>query len=292
MLVAGSEAFGADSSFYGVRSPHRATQVLCCSGRLESALRIAFAGDRDIGVRILQYIIDQGVRPLALLLPERASHAGRLTSTCSFLNTDKILRGPVFRSKPGLQLLSELTLDYLISVHFPYIIPNELLTIPRRGCVNLHPAYLPYNRGWHTASWMILEDTPAGATLHCMDAGVDTGDIIYQESLPVSLADTADSLYRRLKELEFQVFTKAWPLLVAGSFSRVQQDPAQGTEHKKKDLFRPEVQRIELDTPIKPRDLLRQLRALTTNRIDEAACFDHHGTRYRVQVRIIEQRVD
>ena len=78
-------------------------------------------------------------------------------------------------------MLEQLSLDYIICVHFPYIVPREILSIPKYGVTNLHPAYLPYNLGWHTPSWAILENTPIGATLHYMDECVDTGDIIHQK---------------------------------------------------------------------------------------------------------------
>ena len=74
--------------------------------------------------------------------------------------------GREFRERTGIAFLGELELDLILCVHFPYLLPPEVLSIPSKGCLNLHPAYLPWNRGWHTPSWAILEDTPGGATLH------------------------------------------------------------------------------------------------------------------------------
>lgn len=255
-----------------------------------SALRIAFAGDRDIAVWCLEHILSQQVKPLALLISGKgkASHDEELVSLCPFLERDKIIRGTQFRKPEGLALLKALDLDYIVGIHFPYIVPTEALNIPRHGVINLHPAFLPFNRGWHTPSWAILEDTPIGATLHFMDDDVDTGDIIHQKRLSVSPGATANSLYRELKQLEFEVFKEAWPQVAAKNYGRRPQSPAEGTVHKRADLFREEIQRIDLDQSMPAGKLLQQLRGLTTNDINEAAYFEVEGKRYHIQVQIKE----
>jgi len=254
-------------------------------------MRIAFAGDRDIGVWVLKFILSQGVRPLALLLPEAgdASNAGELISHCPHLEDGQILRGTEFRQEQGIKFLTQLDLDFIVCAHFAYIMPGPVLAIPRVGVLNLHPAYLPYNRGWHTPSWALLDQTPIGATLHFMDNGIDTGDIIHQKLLDVSPADTADPLYHRLKCLELEVFEEAWPRLRDGSFQRQPQDPAVGTIHKRKELFAEKVQKIDLNERVEAGALIRRLRALTTNSKKEAAYFETEGKRYRVQIQIAEE---
>jgi methionyl-tRNA formyltransferase len=122
-----------------------------------------------------------------------------------------------------------------------------------------------------------------------MDSGIDSGDILHQRTLTVSPSDTANSLYARVKRLEFEVFTEAWPLLVGGDFHRRAQVAGAGTTHTRKELFTEPVQRIELDAPTTARALLRKLRALTTNRSDEAAYFVEDDKVYRVQVAITEE---
>ena len=254
-------------------------------------LRIAFAGDRDISVLVLGFLHNQGIRPAALLVSQetRATHADELIAACPYLAMDFIFRGTGFRESNSIEKLRGLDLDYLIGVHFPYIIPEDILTIPRVGVLNLHPAFLPFNRGWHTPSLAILEDTPIGATLHFMDAGIDTGDIVHQKHLQVTPADTAHTLYQRLKQLELETFQEAWPSLVERSFHRLKQDPEAGSVHRRSDLFCESLQRIDLNQVEKVADLLRRLRALTTNRIDEAAYFQMDGKRYRIQVIIQEE---
>ena len=253
-------------------------------------LRIAFAGDRDIAVWVLEFLLSENVRPEALLVsaPERASHNDWLKELCPFLPAEHVLTGKAFRMAEGLELLSSLNLDYIIGIHFPYIVPEAVLSIPKIGVLNLHPAYLPFNRGWHTPSWAILEGTPIGATLHFMDTGVDTGDIIHQKEVVVSPADTAHTLYQRVKACEFETFREAWPGIADGTYQRKSQDGLVGTEHKRSELFVREIQQIPLNDTLPAGQLIRRLRALTTNDVSEAAYFYEDGKRYRVQVSITE----
>jgi methionyl-tRNA formyltransferase len=257
----------------------------------EAVPRFAFAGDRDVAVEVLRFLLEQGHRPSALLLSgaERASHADALAAACPFLPPEAILRGTAFREPAGLALLRKLELDWILGIHFPYLVPAEVLAVPRQGVLNLHPALLPWNRGWHTPTWALLEGTPAGATLHFMDAGVDTGDVVLQRPLEPRPGDTADTLYGRIRALEVEVFREAWPTLVDGSFRRTPQPLDVGTAHRRRDLFSPEVQRIDPDARVRAGDLLLRLRALTTSRWDEAAYFDAGGARYRVQVAVREE---
>src|SRR5215470_495262 len=106
-------------------------------------LRFAFAGDREIAVRVLDFLLAEGARPLALLVPapEKQSHADALAGRCRFLPPDRVLRGAEFQQPGGLERLRGLDLDYVFGVHFPLIVPPAVLAIPRRGMLNLHPAY-------------------------------------------------------------------------------------------------------------------------------------------------------
>lgn len=251
--------------------------------------RIAFAGDRAVAVEALEHLLDTGIRPVALLMPPpgRASHDGELLDRCSRELRPAVLRGGEFREAPGLELLASLGPDFLVSVHFPYLVPPSVLGLPRRGCLNLHPAYLPFNRGWHTATWAILDGTPLGATLHYMDEGIDTGAIVHQERLEVEPGDTAATLYPRLFALEVEVFKEGWRRVVEEG-SKGSPQTGLGTAHGRDDLRRSGVQRVELDEPTPPRALLRRLRGLSTSRVEEAAYFEETGRRFRVQVIITD----
>jgi methionyl-tRNA formyltransferase len=134
-----------------------------------------------------------------------------------------------------------------------------------------------------------LEQTPIGATLHFMDSGVDTGDIVHQAEISVSPGDTAHTLYAKLLDLEMKVFAEAWPQLESRHYERKRQDLARGSFHLREDLLQDAVRQIDLGETVSARDLIRKLRALTTSRLDEAAFFEQDGKRFRIQVVISEE---
>ena len=257
---------------------------------MDGDLRVAFAGDRQIAVDVLSFLVAEGVRPVALLLSSeaKASHAHELLERWE-RPQELVFRGTAFRTPEAVERLRRLDLDYLVSVHFPYLVPAAVLALPRYGAVNLHPALLPYNRGWHTPTWAILDGTPAGATLHFMDEGVDSGDIVHQREVAVRPDDTADSLYQRVLAAEVDVFREAWPSLARREPPRRPQSEGSGTVHTRQDLFSPEVQELRLDDRRPVRAVLKQLRALTTPSRAEASYFQEDGRRYRVRVEITEE---
>ena len=250
-------------------------------------MKLVFAGDRGIGVRVLTYLTGRGVHPVALLLssPQKASHSQELRQLCPDLSQEAVFTGPDFRSEGGVALLGSLEPDILLSVHFPYLLPETVLEIPKIAPLNLHPALLPFNRGWHTPSWTILDGTPYGATLHIMTAGIDEGDVVHQRPIDVRQDDTADSLYQRVLDLEYEVFCEVWPAIEKGELSRRRQAPG-GTVHAKTDLE--EMRRLDLNSMMTVREILDRLRALTTNRADEAAFYEIEGRRFGVRVKIEE----
>jgi methionyl-tRNA formyltransferase len=255
----------------------------------DHTLRIGFAGDRDIAVNVLAHLLQLGDRPVVLLLPDadRASDDATLLRLCEKGGQHPVVvRASELDSPSTVQRLHALRLDFLICVHFQSFIRRPVLDTARRGVLNLHPAFLPFNRGWHTPSWAILDGTPAGASLHFMTDGLDDGDVVHQEEIAIGPADTAHTLYAKLKDLELRVFVEGWRRLKEGYVRPRRQAGARATFHRRRDLFDASVQKIELEQLVKASDLLRRLRALTTDRLDEAAYFEAGDCRYRVQVTI------
>lgn len=250
-------------------------------------MKFAFAGDRKISCTILKFIISRGFKPSALLISDfdKASHDEDLIQI-SGLEKALIFRGNEFKNPEVIQFLSSLELDYIFGIHFPYIIPTEILAIPKIGVVNLHPAYLPYNKGWHTPSWAIIEGCPYGATLHFMEEALDEGDIIHQKAIDVYPTDTANSLYKRVLKLEEEVFFEAFDSLSELNPKRIKQLD-KGTSHQKKELKA--LQEITISENCNAIDLINKIRALTTNDPNESAYFILNEKRIGVQINLFYQ---
>jgi methionyl-tRNA formyltransferase len=77
--------------------------------------------------------------------------------------------------------------DYFILSWWPYIVNASLFKLPTKGTLNFHPSLLPFNRGKHPTFWNIIEEAPYGVTIHFVDEGIDTGDIIFQKEIEKKL---------------------------------------------------------------------------------------------------------
>lgn len=248
-------------------------------------MKYIFAGDRQISCQILKFLISNGFYPEALLVTDgpTSSNATDLVEI-SGLNNEFIIYGKEFKSDAVIDKLKSLEVDYIFGIHYPYIIPKVILDIPKIGFTNLHPAFLPFNKGWHTPSWAILQGTPYGATLHFMSEELDKGDIIHQELLTVEVDDTANSLYQKALELEYQIFVESFEKLKSLLPNRIKQ-VGEGTSHTKKDLAR--TQKLELDETGTLRSFLDKLRALTTNNPEELSYFFENDRKIGVKIEFV-----
>ena len=177
------------------------------------------------------------------------------------LPENRIWVGHQVREPNVLATISKLQPEMGISASFAYLLKPEMIDIFPRGCINLHAAMLPYNGGWHTNVWPILDGTPAGATIHYIDAGVDSGDLIVQRETPVEPTDTGGSLHEKITRDLIELFKENWSSIREGKNSRIQQDRSKATTHRKSEIG--EISRIDLDRIYRTRELVDLLRART-----------------------------
>ena len=137
------------------------------------------------------------------------------------LPAEKIWTSNQLRDPDTIAKLRELRADIGISAFFGFILKPEVIKLFPQGCINIHPALLPYNRGWHTNVWPIIKGSPAGVTIHYIDPGVDTGDIIAQRRISVEPTETGGSLHEKTIRGEVDLFKETWPLIREGKNSRL-----------------------------------------------------------------------
>ncbi len=93
--------------------------------------------------------------------------------------------------------------DLVFSLHCKKIFPKVLTDSVR--CINIHPGFNPFNRGVYPHVFSIVNGLPAGATIHEMDSGIDTGPIIIQQQEQVEPNDTSTTLYKRVIDAEMNI---------------------------------------------------------------------------------------
>ena len=157
--------------------------------------------------------------------------------------TDKVSFKDIAYLKPGM----------IISHGYQYIITKDIIQHMKGNIVNLHISYLPWNRGSSPNLWSFIDDTKKGVTVHFIDEGIDTGDIILQKELYFdenveTLKTTYNSLQRELKKM----FKDNWKDILNNNIHRLPQDKKDGSIHydKQSNNFIKLKEEILWDLPI------------------------------------------
>jgi methionyl-tRNA formyltransferase len=134
----------------------------------------------------------------------------------------------------GLDFLHRHGIDYGVSYGYRTIIREPVLSALSERLINLHIAYLPWNRGQDANLWSWLEDTPKGVSIHYIDAGVDTGDVLTQRETAFSDDETLATSYEKLRRDMEALFEETWPAIRDGKI-RAKPQTGNGSVHRKKD---------------------------------------------------------
>ena len=175
------------------------------------AIRVIFLGNSSSAFsrRHLSALVKQSDHLVALVdvpLSERGTTNPAADELPDFAATARKFHLPLFSpSSPNTQQfatdLRRLAPDLFIAAGYPLILKSPALEIPRLLAANFHASLLPHYRGKHPVFWTLRGgERWAGLTVHAMDAGIDTGDILYQVRVRTRRADTVASLYTRIMD--------------------------------------------------------------------------------------------
>lgn len=210
--------------------------VIGCLGFGNSIMKLIFMGTPQFSVPALRTLADSG-HDIAGVVTRIDKPAGRGRSVAApAVKLAALERGlPVHQPKrvrdpQFIDTLRTLSPDVIIVAAYGQILPKEILTMPRYGCVNIHASLLPAYRGAAPINWAIIRgDQETGITIMQMDEGMDTGAILMQESIEIDPEDTAGTMTVRLSHLGAKLITKALPLILSGSLKPKAQDDSKAT---------------------------------------------------------------
>ncbi|WPM32354.1 formyltransferase family protein [Hydrogenobacter sp. T-2] len=160
-----------------------------------------------------------------------------------------------------LDIVKKINPDFIISYNYKHIIPKEVVRAYYPRIINLHISFLPYNRGAYPNVWSFLEDTPKGVTIHLVDEGVDTGDILVQKEVFIDEEkETLRSSYLKLHREIQELFKENWESIKTLKIKPIKQHGG-GSKHYRKEysIFEPFIREKGWDTPI--RELKEKYRA-------------------------------
>ena len=186
------------------------------------------SGLRFVGRKALELFESRAIAILFRLIgrPRQVPSLREIKATCGIpVVGSRDVNGP-----ETLAVLRNWRPDVVISIYLNQLIKRELIGLPRLGCLNIHPALLPRNRGLFPYFWAIANgDAQSGITLHWVDEKFDTGDILLQEAIPIQPQDTLTSLAYKSAQVGAEMLVRAMQLVEAGDPPRIPQDNSHAT---------------------------------------------------------------
>ena len=130
-----------------------------------------------------------------------------------------------FKNGKATQILRELAPDLILVIAYGKILPQEVLDVPRLGCINVHASLLPKYRGAAPIQRAIIAgEEVTGITIMKMDAGMDTGNMLAQREIPILPEDNEETMFRKMGEVGSKFVLEILPLIEAGELEEQHQD--------------------------------------------------------------------
>tara|TARA_B100001741_G_C16461831_1_gene555556 strand:- start:229 stop:828 length:600 start_codon:yes stop_codon:yes gene_type:complete len=157
-----------------------------------------------------------------------------------YLWLKKIGEDIIFASEPiSEDFVKKNKFNFLVSYGYRYILKKKILKLFGECAINLHISYLPYNRGSDPNFWSFMDNTKKGVTIHKINEGIDTGNIIVQKEIVFDNIEeqTLSSTYNILQSEIQSLFFENWDLIKRKRISSFPQKES-GSFHQKKDMLK------------------------------------------------------
>lgn len=182
----------------------------------------------------LDFISQTRTRISAVVFPSnrkdwRADKIRQAVSEKGFLTLEQ---PPKSESSEFVKKLRRIKPDLIYAWSYPMILPAEIIGIPRYGCVNVHMGLLPEYRGVNGVRWALLKgEEKTGVTIHFMDSGIDSGDMISRVSFPITAEDDIVSLMKKSKIAGLRLLENCWQQIVSGKVKAIPQDESKARNY-------------------------------------------------------------
>ncbi len=193
-------------------------------------MRIVFMGTPDFSVPVLDALIEAG-HEIAGVVTQPDKPKGRGKAVAMTPVKEKALEHGLsvyqplkVRTPEFVQVRRELKPDVMVVVAFGQILTKEVLDIPPLGCVNVHASLLPKYRGAAPIQWAVIDgEKETGVTTMMMDEGIDTGDMLEKEIVPIEDEETGDSLHDKLMAAGARLIVSTLKKIQDGTIERTPQ---------------------------------------------------------------------
>ncbi len=199
-------------------------------------MKIVFMGTPDFAVDCLEALVSSEHEVVAVFSqPDKPQGRKQILTApevkvCAQKYNIPVYQPVTLKGGDAAQLLRELAPELIVVVAYGKLIPQEILDIPKYGCVNVHGSLLPELRGAAPIQWAVingLEET--GVTTMQLDAGLDTGDILLVKKTKIEENETSGELFDRLKVLGAEVLMETIDAMLKGELNPQKQDDSKST---------------------------------------------------------------
>jgi methionyl-tRNA formyltransferase len=198
--------------------------------------RVVFMGSPQFAVPILMAIHENFNLVAVVTQPDKPAGRGKRIEASAVKkyavdHTIPVLEPHKLRKEPeNMEALKNYQADLFIVAAYGQILPPAVLEIPKYGCINIHASLLPRWRGASPIQAAILNgDMESGVTIMKMDAGMDTGPILKQNSVALAFDESGESLSKKLSELGRDLLLEVVPDYLAGGITSIPQDDEEAT---------------------------------------------------------------
>ena len=200
-------------------------------------MKIVFMGTPDFARSALEKIIDAGHEVvLVVTQPDKPKgRSGELqiseVKACALEHNIPVFQPARIKDSANVLYLKDIEADIYVVAAFGQILSQEILNLPKFGCVNIHASLLPEYRGAAPIQQAIIDGKKTtGVTIMQMAAGMDTGDILLQREIKISDDDTGGSLFDKLSRLGADLIVEALPKIEKGLLTPIPQDDELATK--------------------------------------------------------------
>lgn len=193
-------------------------------------MKVVFMGTPDFAVGALEAIIQAGHDVIAVVTqPDKPKGRGKEmqmtpVKACAVAHGIPVFQPVKVKEHEAVEQLRGYGADVFAVAAFGQILSEEILTMPKYGCVNIHASLLPKYRGAAPIQWAIINgEKMTGVTIMQMDRGIDTGDMLMKAEVPITVEETADSLHDKLAQAGARLITEALPKIERGEITPVKQ---------------------------------------------------------------------
>ena len=199
-------------------------------------MKVVYMGTPDFSVGALEAIIHSGHEVTAVVTqpdkPKGRSKELQISpvKACALKYNLPVFQPVKIKEAEAVAKLREFEADIFVVAAFGQILSKEILTMPKYGCINIHASLLPKYRGASPIQWAVLNgEEVSGVTIMQMDEGIDTGDILMQETVTLDAKETGESLFDKLAVCGADLIVKALDAIEAGEVTPIKQDEAAST---------------------------------------------------------------